>query len=48
MSKVIGVQGLCAQISRFSEVPESIDTITKYLCLHILAQTEIQDTILSA
>lgn len=48
MSKVIGLLGLCAQICRFSEVLESIGTIAKYLCVHMLAQTEMKDTKLSA
>lgn len=48
MSIVIGFLDLCAQISRISEVPEGIGTIAKYLCVHMLPQTEIKNTILSA
>lgn len=45
ISKVIGLLDLCAQIS---EVPEGIGTIARYLCGHMLAQTERKDTILLA
>lgn len=48
MSKVIGLLGLCVQISRFSEsiVPKHIGTITKYLYVHILVQPEMKDIVL--